>query len=348
MKVAVAGWLEGTVPSGANRRLSGLMGAVGPLLREGESVTLIHGPGPHPELPPSIQTERLDIPAHPPVSRWWHQQRMVPELLRRLEATVLEQGFLPVPRGLPCALSLTIHDLRDLGTYARRSRLLARLGLRSSLRRADAVTVPSGFTKRELDAAFGKVLPNRVVVIPNGVGPRFAHTRPHLAEPSYVLHVGHLEPRKNLHLLLQAWSLLQERGRAPRLILAGTDAGIGDELRRAAGTQVEFVGRVDEERLVDLYAGCAAVVLPSAYEGFGLPALEALAMGKPVLVSDAGALPEVVEEHGTVLPVDDPGAWADAIESIEAGGEEPRRRHAAQFTWDEAARQTLELWRELS
>lgn len=348
MRVAVAGWLEGTEHSGANRRLSGLLNAIGPLLREGESVTLIHGPGPRPEVPSPIHTRQVDIPAHPLVSRWWRQRKLLPALLRQLDATVLDQGFLPVPTNLPCALSLTIHDLRDLGGYARRAKWLARLGLWSGLRRADAVIAPSRFTQDQLKAAFGKIVPKRAVVIPNGVDPRFANTRPHLADPAYLLHVGHLEPRKNLTLLLQAWSLLEERGRAPRLILAGADRGCGEDLRRAAGKRVELVGPVHEERLLDLYAGCTAVLVPSAYEGFGLPALEALAVGKPVLVSDAGALPEVVGEQGIVLPVDDPAAWADAIESIEVGGEEPRRRHAARYTWEDAARQTLELWRELS
>src|SRR5262249_17246406 len=110
-----------------------------------------------------------------------------------------------------------------------------------------------------------------------------------------------------------------------------------------------FLGVVPAAGLPALYAGARAVVVPSRYEGFGLCALDGLAHGRPVLVSDTGALPEVVGAHGVVLPVDDAAAWAAAIERTAPAGAPARGAgaHAAGFTWRTAATRVLDLWREI-
>jgi glycosyltransferase involved in cell wall biosynthesis len=233
---------------------------------------------------------------------------------------------------------LTIHDLRDADGFGRRPRWLARAVVRRSLARAHTVVVPSRFTAARLAALASHP---RVEVVPNGTDLQPAAAA--AVDGGYLLHVGHLEPRKNLELLLRALALLSADVR-PELRLAGADAGAGPSLRELAtrlgiAASVRFLGAVPESELHALYTGARAVVVPSRYEGFGLCALEGLAQGKRVLVSDAGALPEVVGRDGDVLPVDDPRAWAAAITAPPRVGA-PRRAD-----WHAPARQVLALWR---
>ena len=143
MRVVVAGWLLGLGPSGANRRLLGLLHALPQRLQKGESITVLHGPEGVPENPPAaVSWRRMDIPAVPAWRRALHQHKQLPGVLRELRADVFEQGFLPVVN-TPCPMCVTLHDLRDLGPFARRNRWIARVAHRRSLGRAAAVAVPS-------------------------------------------------------------------------------------------------------------------------------------------------------------------------------------------------------------
>ena len=149
--------------------------------------------------------------------------------------------------------------------------------------------------------------------LPGGVGPQFFGYPQHQHQEShqpYFLHVGHLERRKNLDMLLAAYAQFVGRQKPgdelPALLCVGADAGEGHRLQQQAGhlhitERVRFLGCVSEPRLMEYYAGCQALLFPSLYEGFGIPALEALAMGKRVLASDCGALPEVVGEAGILV-----------------------------------------------
>lgn len=361
LKVAVAGWLLGQEPSGANRRLMSILRALAPMLAEDEQVTVLHREAYLPADPPGgIRFQPVQIPAGPTLRRIWRERRVLPGVLKRLGATVYEQGFLPVVSSLPCPVSLTVHDLRDLHGWRHRPSSLARIALRRSVRRCGRITVPSRFTEEELREAVGSHLPY-VSVIPGGVEPGFTHLDPPSVRRPYLLHVGHLERRKNLMLLLSAYaqfieSTSLEEGRRPELLFVGADHGSLAELRERTALlnlsgMVQFLGTVDEARLRELYVEALAVLFPSLYEGFGLPILEAMASGRPVLVSDRGALPEVAGELGTVLPAEDSDAWARAIELL--AWEQPdrlgdkRRAHAAKFSWERAASRTLAGWREM-
>ena len=264
---------------------------------------------------------------------------------------------------------MTLHDLRDLGRFRRRSSLLTRFVLAQSLRRASAVVVPSEFTAGELRQRLGRWVGRRmpeVAVLPGGVGSEFLAYRPqrHFDKP-YFLHVGHLERRKNLRLLLDAYALFLRMGEAshrpgedtPFLVLVGADAGQGKQLEDAAvqleiADRVRFEGQVGETRLMEYYASCEAVLFPSLYEGFGLPAVEAMAMGKPVFVSNAGALPEVVGNAGVVLPGDRMDAWAHAMETamepVDSATKSRGRARAQDLSWDRCAARTLALWRRVA
>lgn len=356
LHVAVSGWLLGA-PSGANHRLLSLVQHAAPLLAPDERITVLlraaalpprGDASPLPTLP-NVCWLPVPIPAGPALRRARAERRQLPGLLRDLGATVLDHGLLPLPRvELPTVL--TLHDLRAADGLTRWPRWFARSVLRASIRRSTHVVVPSQFTALRV-ANFSRR--RRCEVIPNGVElpPESAATPPVAQHNGYLLHVGHVERRKNLAVLLRALAQLPAAQR-PELRLVGRDAGEWPRLAALArglgiAAQLQHLGVLGDAAVAEQYAAARAVVVPSVYEGFGLPALEGLAHGRPVLVAAAGALPEVVGDAGTVLPPHDVAAWAAAIAaSANAGIDARRRARAAQFGWQTAAQSLLTLWRD--
>lgn len=347
--VAVSGWLLGA-HSGANRRLLQLLAHASPMLRDGERVTVLHAPSlALPQLPTAIAFAPVDVPPGPAWRRALAERRLLRPALERVAATICDHGFLPAPR-TKCPLALTIHDVRDLDGEGRRARWLARTVLRRACSRAAVVVVPSAFTKARL----AELAPSaRIAVVGNGVELAGRQSAPNCGNGP-LLHVGHLEARKNLDVLVHALAAMAPSAR-PELWLAGADAGSGDSLHALAarlGVQdrLRLLGVVDERSLTKLYETARAVLVPSRHEGFGLCALEGLAHGRPVLVADRGALPEVVGTAGTVLPADEPEAWAQALERLDDGeaARQRRRERAAHWSWDRAAAAQLEVWRSLA
>ena len=247
---------------------------------------------------------------------------------------------------------ITIHDLDFLRHPERTTAEIRRdySGLvRAHALQASLVVVNSGDTARAVEVEL-HVPPDRIVLcrpgLPGWIGQPSARPEP---TPGYVLFVGTLEPRKNIGTLLDAWTLLVKRvPRLPKLRLAGAaQPEAGTWLARLqvpplAGT-VEYVGYVPDDTRRAVYAGARLLVLPSWHEGFGLPALEAMALGVPVVVSNRGALPEVVGDAGLLVAPDDARGLAAAIESVLG---DPQRASAmsarglvqsAGFTWDAAA-----------
>jgi len=235
---------------------------------------------------------------------------------------------------------VTVHDLAFLrmtetvtAASARYRALVPR-----SLRRAAVVVVPSEAVAEQVREAYAPRVP--VVAVPHGVSagwstapPPDAALRARLGLPSsYVLFVGTLEPRKDVRTLLAAHRLV--RG-APPLVLVGPP-GWGEQVDVAG---VVAPGYLDDPSLRPVVAGASAVVLPSRDEGFGLPVLEALAAGTPVVASD---LPVLREVGGTLVryaPVGDVEAFAAALQAVldDPGEPGPRRAHAAAFTWERSA-----------
>jgi glycosyltransferase involved in cell wall biosynthesis len=231
----------------------------------------------------------------------------------------------PHPLLLPArhaAQVVTIHDLYFLShpehTVGEIRRDYAAL-VRAHARRADRVLAPSRFTAGEIEKRLG-VPPDRIAVCPHGAPDWPA--RPAPPGDGYILFVGTLEPRKNIGGLLDAYEILLRRANAgphvPELVLAGkaTEAARPwlDRISRAplAG-RVRATGYVDPAARYALYGGACLLVLPSFEEGFGLPALEAMTAGVPVVVSNRGALPEVVGDAGLLVEPDQPEALADAL-----------------------------------
>jgi glycosyltransferase involved in cell wall biosynthesis len=200
-----------------------------------------------------------------------------------------------------------------------------------------------------------KLAPERVRVVPYGTGPAVpadegALGRFGLSGRSYVLWVGSLEPRKGVGTLVEAVARLPAAKR-PLLVLAGYQ---GWKVPPPSGEGVRRLGEVTDAELQALYAGATAFCFPSLHEGFGLPVLEAMAAGVPVIASDIPAVREVAGDAALLAPPGEAAKWAEAIEAavsmdalrrealVEGG-----RQRAARFTWRATAEQTLEVYRQL-
>jgi glycosyltransferase involved in cell wall biosynthesis len=259
---------------------------------------------------------------------------------------------------------VTLHDLAFVlypETHSPKSRTYY-AATAESVRRAQRVIAVSQRTASDAVRLLG-VDPVRVRVVPEAAGPAF-RPRPHdrllelakqlgLAEGQpYVLFVGTLEPRKNVPLLVEAFARLRKRVNA-QLVVVGA-RGWQDETIMEARVQegVRFVGWLGEEDLAVLYSHAGVLALPSLYEGFGLPVLEAMACGAPVVCSNAGPLPEVAGDAAVLLPPTDAATWADTLQEVltnPSRAAELRRRgflRAAAFSWRRTAELTRDVYRE--
>lgn len=311
-----------------------------------------------------------------PLGVLW-QQLELPRILERHGADLLWSPLqtLPVvrsgsrPDGREIPAVVTVHDLTVV-LYPETHRLKVRWSqvpfLDRSLARARRIVAVSEATARDLRFHFPDTA-ERIRVVPEGVDPVFrpaaedaaAEIREELGAPGgYLLYVGTLEPRKNVETLLDAWERLHDdrEDDAPPLLLAGGGGWRNRGLRRRlAGLEphgVRHLGRVEPERLVRLFQGASVFVYPSLYEGFGLPPLEAMACGVPVVASTASSLPEVVGNAGLLVPARDSRALAAEVARVLDDPELARelgargRARAARFTWERAAAQMAAVFGE--
>jgi len=267
----------------------------------------------------------------------------LPRILRRLRADLVHTQYALPPR-LPCPGVVTVHDLsfeRDPELFDPKDRLVFRRVVPRAVRGAARVLTVSERTKRDLIELYG-VAPDRVVVTPNGVDPAFhPSSSDTVSQSPYVLSVGAIQSRKNQLAALGAATAV-----GLPLIVVGPakDAALAEELR-IRGARLE--GHVEIERLAELYRGAACLVQASRFEGFGLPVLEAMASGTPVVAVREPALREVA---GYAAVFVDEDGLADGIrqalretERLSAAGLERARA----FSWRATAEQTLAVYREI-
>ena len=213
--------------------------------------------------------------------------------------------------------ALTIHDLSPLEhpEWFRKSfATWYRLYLPILAKRVRVIFTPSNTVKQKVVDRFGV---NHVVVVPDGVNLSFFHPGAPSCLDSlperFILFVGTLQPRKNLQTLLKAWDEIKNEYKDLWLIIAGGEAKIFPGRHLTENERVQFLGYVPEDALHGLYAKSTVVVLPSLDEGFGLPILEAMACGTPVIASDGGALPGTVGDAGLLFNTCDASGLSDAI-----------------------------------
>jgi glycosyltransferase involved in cell wall biosynthesis len=238
----------------------------------------------------------------------------------------------------PCPFVVTVHDLAVLRlpmAFNRWTRWYSRVCVPRAVQAAARVIAVSEFTRRELQVVLG-VPDGKVVVVRNGVADVFVPDGP-AAEGDYVLAVGTLEPRKNLECAVQAASLA---GLELRIVGA----------RGWGGVSVPgWVGRVSDEELARLYRGALCLVYPSLYEGFGLPIVEAMACGTPVVTSRGGATEETAGGAAVLVDPRNPRAIADGVDEAIRRRDELRRlglERARAFSWGAAARATVDVYRD--
>ena len=269
---------------------------------------------------------------------------------------------------------LTVHDLAFL-LYPECADAALRAYLEKtvpySARRADFIVADSENTRRDVISLLG-IDPERVSVVPGGVDPSFhpvddparqraLRERIGLGpDTPYILFVGVIEPRKNLVGLLEAFSILKSRHNLPhKLVVVGRKGWLWEETMERAETSpfrddIVFPGFIPDGELATLYSAAESFAFPSHYEGFGLPVLEAMACGTPVVASRASSLPEVVGDAGLQIDPEDTEGLAAALELLALNAElraDLRRRgleRAAQFSWSAAARGQLDVYERIA
>ncbi len=324
--------------------------------------------GPTAQVPHGVAALRTRFPTHRPLVRILWEQIAQPVLLRRIGADLVHGpvNVVPLLSAVPSVVSvLDLSFLRFPQFFRPANRRYLRLFTRLSVRRAKRIIAISEHTAREVIQLLGATR-DRIRVIYPGVDGDLFRPLPRMAVAAFrarhglperfALYVGTLEPRKNLVRLLQALATLPP-SECPLLVVAGARGWYDEEVfawveRLALEERVRFTGYVPSEELPLWYNAAHVFVYLSLYEGFGMPVLEALACGTPVLASAASAIPEAAGEGALLVNPTDVAAIADGLRSLFADEllrEVLRAKglaHASRFSWEKTAQETVALYHE--
>jgi len=304
---------------------------------------------------------------------WTHA--CLPALLWKRGANLLHAPAFIAPIASPCPVVTTIHDISYLlypSHFSTWWTTYMKLVMPPAVRSAAAIVCGSENSKRDIVKAYG-IGCDKVRVIPYGVDHERFHPAAtldhHWAQPlglreGYVLHVGTFSYRKNIPTLLHAVAHLRAKGKwgDRQVVLAGSQNlslmgahEVFETIRELdLSGCVVLTDHIPGEHVPGLYAHASMLVMPSLYEGFGFPVLEAMAVGTPVVCSDTSSLPEVAGDAAILFPPHDQEALASAIENViqnRSLAEQLRRKgfeQARQFTWQRTAEQTIAIYREVA
>ena len=289
--------------------------------------------------------------------------------LRKHPVDVLHVQY-TAPPFAPCPVVATIHDLAFEHlpeTFNRRSWMQLRLTVRRTARRATQIITVSEYSRQDIIKTYG-IAADRISVTPEAAAETFAQVTDETIlqtvrerygiEGDYILSLCSIQPRKNLVRLIEAYSLLRRlrpEGKLPQLVLAGKRGWLDNETWRAAQADrvspaIRFTGYVADDHLNALYSGATCFVYPSYFEGFGLPILEAMKCGAPVIAGDRTSIPEVAGEAALLFDPFDVQSLVEALKRILNDAEYRATlsarglQRANQFSWQTTARLTLAVY----
>ncbi len=368
MRIAIDARLLTGAYTGDRTYWRGLLKALLSLLNPHEHRLLLFSTRPIPEgtLPESPLWEPIVLPSRS--ERLW-SLFWFPRIAEKLGCHLAHTQYTVSPL-FRIPVVTTVHDISFLiepRWFPIKDRILLRLTVPPSCRRARKVLTVSE-TSREDIIRWLRLPPEKVVATPNSV-PEGFHPIPketaqawvrkqYGVEPPYALGVGVLQPRKNWELAIRAVALAREHYACPiRLVLTGKPGWARKSLERLrfqleAESWLILTGYVPDEHLVWLYNASEMLLYPSFYEGFGLPPLEAMACGVPVIGGNGGAIPEVVGSGGILLPPTEAGMWANAIQTLMRNETLAQRlrtnalERARQFSWRHTAERTRQAYQE--
>ena len=290
------------------------------------------------------------------------EQSLLPLSLLRAHLDLIHFPHYNLPLIKPVHFVVTVHDLFPFQFPEIHSgplpRVVNQMLMRNAVRRAERIITPSAATALAVKQSF-PASAGRVLSIPEAADDRFQATRNAEGEaawqvrlrirPPYVFYLGQWKAYKNLPMLLEAFKMVRQTHPKAQLVIAGDDPRHPEVRQAAAGLpegSVVLPGRLPESAVPDLYRGAAVVVLPSKAEGFGLPVIEAMACGVPVICSDLPVLRELADGVAMFCDPNDPAAFARAIAQILDAPSTTRARQlgierAKSFTWERSARQTV-------
>lgn len=319
---------------------------------------------PNGHTPPPNLYKRF-TPVHPMLRKWWLVG--LPALLRLSPFDLFHGTNYCIPVFAPCPTVVTIHDLSLYAQAATHDHKNVQRGKRRipiMARRADMIIAPSEATKREA-IQYLKISPDRIRVVYEAAREKMkplllADCAPvlekHGIQRPFLLYTGTIEPRKNLLKLIRAYhEILHTTEHRPRLVLCGGRGWLDEEVFSLVAElklqqMVKFTGYVDDADLPALYSACEVFVYPSLYEGFGLPPLEAMACGAPVVTSNTSSLPEVVGDAGVMVDPHEPLELAHVLTNLLSDPvQRDHFRHAGYqrsklFSWERAAHETQDIY----
>ena len=387
MKIALNVWFLDQPTTGSGQYVDRLLARYAERHAEHQFLLCAHASQANPYArQPGTTSEQATMPAHfqwaglrtpfdrssRHLAKLWFEQFAFPAASRHWGAHVIHVPYWASPAFAPCPVVVTVHDLIPALLPAYRGGLRGRLYtslVSASARRATAVLTDSEASRQDIIRHLG-IPAERVRAVPLAADQQYSPARAQESAdqvrakyglpPRYLLYLGGFDVRKNVAGILQAFARLNAED--VQLVVAGKlpaqDTASFPDPRRVARDlgilgRVVFTGWVDELDKPALYGQALAFVFPSKYEGFGLPPLEALACGTPVITSDRSSLPKAVGNGGLCVDPNDADALAQAMHrlctdatlraSLSAAG----LRHAERFDWDQVAKATLEAYRQI-
>jgi len=303
--------------------------------------------------------------------RWWWDQVTYPKIAMNKGVDLLHQPCFSAPFRFKGPVVVTIHDIISLlfpENIPFASRMFYSKWMPYSYKKATRIITISQSTMNDITRVLN-IAPEKITVIPLAVDDRFKEVakqdevekvkKKYQIPGDYILHIGTLEPRKNLAVLIDVFSrLISEKGTdGLYLVISGKKGwyyeGLFEKVKKLdLEKRVIFTGYIEDEDKPALYKGATVFAFPSLYEGFGLPPLEAMASGVPVVSSNTSSMPEVVGEAGILLAPTDKKRWVEALLNVYQNADLRKkmiarnREQIKKFSWEKTARETVRVYEE--